>query len=298
MKSNEAEQFIRSALQDIYEAGEASNIAAMVVEHLSGKSRSERMLDAVAFSLEQEQSLNHYLQRLKQHEPVQYVLGESWFAGMQLFVDKNVLIPRPETEELVQWIIDDVKKEKPYVFERKIFEADQTHQLKIIDIGTGSGCIALALKKAMPVAEVWGCDVSEEALNVARRNGSTLNIRVDFQNANFLDVAQQKHLPSLDIVVSNPPYIPQKDKTSIQANVLNYEPHIALFVPDNDALVFYKALIEFGKHRLHKGGKIYMEIHEDLAKDVVSLFEGEHYSVIVRKDMQGKDRMVRAISNY
>ena len=198
----------------------------------------------------------------------------------------------------MQWIIDDVKKEKPYVFERKIFEADQTHQLKIIDIGTGSGCIALALKKAMPVAEVWGCDVSEEALNVARRNGSTLNIRVDFQNANFLDVAQQKHLPSLDIVVSNPPYIPQKDKTSIQANVLNYEPHIALFVPDNDALVFYKALIEFGKHRLHKGGKIYMEIHEDLAKDVVSLFEGEHYSVIVRKDMQGKDRMVRAISNY
>lgn len=146
----------------------------------------------------------------------------------------------------------------------------------------------------MPKAEVWGCDVSEKALNVARRNGSALDIRVDFQGMNFLDEAQQKQLPLVDIVVSNPPYIPFYNKEHMNPNVVNHEPHTALFVPNDDALLFYKALAQFGKQRLYKNGSIYVEIHEDLGHDVVTLFEKEGYvNVELKKDMQGKDRMVK-----
>ncbi len=224
-------------------------------------------------------------------------MNKAWFYGMELFVDNAVLIPRPETEELVEWIVNDIKASGKDVFERRPTEADETTKLKILDVGSGSGCIALALKKAMPKAEVWGCDVSEKALNVARRNGSALDIRVDFQGVNFLDAAQQKSLPTVDVVVSNPPYIPFKDKEEMNPNVVAHEPHTALFVPDNDALVFYKALAQFGKHRLYKNGSIYMEIHEDLGKNVVDLFHQEGYSHIeLRKDMQGKERMVRVVN--
>jgi release factor glutamine methyltransferase len=176
-------------------------------------------------------------------------------------------------------------------------EADQTTQLKILDVGTGSGCIALALKKAMPKAEVWGCDVSEEALNVARRNGSSLDIRVDFQGLNFLDKAQQKLLPTVDIIVSNPPYVPLKDKAEMQPNVVEYEPHTALFVPDNDPLIFYRAISQFGKKRLYENGAIYLELHEELGNAVVSLFKENGYTYAeLKKDMQGKNRMVKVIA--
>jgi len=176
-----------------------------------------------------------------------------------------------------------------------LMKADATRQLKIMDVGTGSGCIALALKKNMPRAEVWGCDVSEEALNIARRNGSLLNIRVDFQGVNFLDHGQQKHLPSVDIVVSNPPYVPLRDKDQMAHNVLNFEPHIALFVSNDDPLQFYRSLAAFGKHRLHKDGMIYAEIHEGMGEEVIQLFQSEGYkNMELRKDMQGKDRMVKA----
>jgi release factor glutamine methyltransferase len=215
---------------------------------------------------------------------------------LKLFVDRNVLVPRPETEELVDWIINDIKQKGLDVFEKNATDADQTTLLKILDVGTGSGCIALALKNKMPRAEVWGCDNSDEALNVARRNGSDLNIRVDFQGVDFLDEAQQRLLPSVDIIVSNPPYIPEKEQHTIAPNVLNYEPHQALFVPDNDALVFYRALARFAKIRLHAGGSIYMEIHEDLGKQVTDLFNNDGYAhTELHKDMQGKDRMVRVV---
>ena len=217
---------------------------------------------------------------------------------MELYVDKDVLIPRPETEELVDWIIKDVKASGKNVFTKKPGDADETTELKILDVGTGSGCIALALKKSMPLAEVWGCDISDRALNVARRNGSELNIRIDFQSVDYLDPAQQKHLPTVDILVSNPPYVPQKDKEEMRPNVLQYEPHTALFVDNNDPLVFYKALVEFGKHRLHPHGVIYMEIHENLGQDITRLFETNGYHVELRKDMQGKNRMVKAERNW
>lgn len=295
MKLFEAERYIKGQLKEIYEEQEAGNIAGLAIEHITGLAKTERV------SKKQEQLspfqlhlLQENLQRLKQREPIQYIMNKAWFYGMELYVDKNVLIPRPETEELVQWVVDDVKATGKDVFVRKPMEADETTQLKILDVGTGSGCIPLALKKVMPKAEVWGCDISEEALNVARRNGSSLDIRVDFQGLNFLDEEQQKLLPTVDIVVSNPPYVPFKEKEQMHANVVDHEPHTALFVPDNDPLIFYRALAAFGKKRLYENGSIYMEIHEEIGSDVVNLFKENGYSnVQLKKDMQGKNRMIR-----
>jgi release factor glutamine methyltransferase len=297
MKVAEAEKHSSLQLQQIYSEGEAAAIASMLLEHVTGNDRSARVKKrGTILSPEQMEKLQHGLQRLMQHEPVQYVTGKAWFMQMELFVDNSVLIPRPETEELVTWIIDDVKAAAKDFFERPPMQADKTTQLKILDVGTGSGCIALALKKMMPTAEVWGCDISDEALNVARRNGSTLDIRVDFQGMNFLDESQHALLPFVDVIVSNPPYIPVSNKESMMANVLNFEPHTALFVPHNDVLVFYRYLAMFGKQRLYANGSIYMEIHEDLSHEVIQLFESEGYqSVELKKDMQGKDRMVKAV---
>lgn len=294
MKLREAEQYAKDRLAGIYDASEAATITDWLMEHITHLSRSGRLSGRDA-DFESKEQLDGYLERLLQHEPVQYVLNKAWFQGMKLYVDKNVLIPRPETEELAEWITGDVKASRPEVFERSP-GADLTTALKILDVGTGSGCIALALKKHMPRAEVWGCDDSDAALNVARRNGSELDIRVDFQGVNFLDRAQQKLLPSVDIIVSNPPYIPFRNRQEMKPNVVNFEPHVALFVPDEDALVFYKALVDFAGHRLHPGGGIYMEIHEELGKDVQHLFEAAGFLIEIKKDMQGKERMVKAVN--
>ena len=296
MKLYEAEQWLKEQLRDVYDEREAGNIATWVLEKITGTGRLDRLVKRdqplVVHHLHE---LTRVVQRLQQFEPVQYVLGEAPFAGLKFFVDKNVLVPRPETEELVAWIVSNVKEEGKKVFEKATAGADKTDELKILDVGTGCGCIALALKNAMPLAEVWGCDSSDGALNVARRNGAELDARVDFIALNFLDAAQRRQLPTVDIIVSNPPYVPFKDKNTMQANVLEYEPHSALFVPDDDPLVFYEAIAEFGKTRLHPGGKLYVEIHEDLGSSVVMLFKKHGYSeVVLKKDLQGKDRMVRA----
>ena len=292
----EAERYTREQLEAIYDKREASNIADIVLEDVSSLSRIDRLREKEMMLHEtQLNQLNQYIRQLLQHEPVQYVIHKAWFCGMELYVDQRVLIPRPETEELVSWIISDSKASGKDVFIRRPMQADDTTKLKILDVGTGSGCIALALKKNMPKAEVWGCDVSEEALNVARRNGSLLDIRVDFQGLDFLDLNQQKLLPTVNILVSNPPYVPLNNKEQMHQNVVQYEPHTALFVPAHDPLVFYRALAQFGHHRLYPHGKIYMEIHEDLGEEVVILFENEGYhSIELRKDMQEKDRMVCA----
>jgi len=295
MKLYEAEQHLRHKLKAIYDSQEAANIADLAIEHITHIKRNDRLIKKEeTISKEQIEQLNQTVERLKNHEPIQYIMNKAWFYGLELYVDKGVLIPRPETEELVDWIIKDVKAKGLNVFDKKATDADATTQLKIMDVATGSGCIALALKNIMPRAEVWGCDISDTALNVARRNGSELNIRVDFQSVDFLDRAQQKHLPSVDIVVSNPPYVPKKDKQEMRPNVLQYEPHLALFVDDNDPMLFYKALLDFGKQRLHTAGAFYMEVHENLAQAVKELFANEGYQTEVRKDMQGKERMVRA----
>lgn len=295
MKIGEAEKYIIEGLTGIYEESESATIAQLVLEECTGQSRTYLLLNKKEpLPANQESKLKEYLQRLQQHEPVQYLLNKAWFYGMELYVDRNVLIPRPETEELVDWIVRDVKASGMPVFERGPMQADVTNQLKVLDVGSGSGCIALALKKAMPKAEVWGCDVSDEALNVARRNGAALDIRVDFQSINFLNEAEQSSLPIVDIIVSNPPYIPFSDKASMQANVLDYEPHTALFVPNDDALLFYKAIAQFARKRRYPNGAIYLEIHEDLGVAVENLFRSEGYQKVeIKKDMQGKERMVK-----
>ncbi|HTD93559.1 MAG TPA: HemK/PrmC family methyltransferase, partial [Chitinophagaceae bacterium] len=207
-------------------------------------------------------------------------LNESWFCGFRFYVDENVLIPRPETEELVEWIITDCRF--------------PIAELSILDIGSGSGCIPISLKRRLGKANVTGCDKSPAALGVARRNAESLGVQVGFSELDFLSPQDRAVLPSCDIIVSNPPYIPEKDRENMPVNVKDHEPAMALFVPSGDPLVFYKAISAFGKEHLQKNGKIYVEINESLGKEVIALFELLGYKTQLKQDMQGKDRMVKA----
>lgn len=281
MTMQEATYYLLNNLRTIYPEGEASQITDWVIEHLTGSKKAERMIYKNAAITEQEEKqLQQYTERLLNREPVQYVLNESWFCGLNLYVDKNVLIPRPETEELVEWIISNCK-----------FPVDE---LKILDIGTGSGCIPISLKRRIRKAEVWACDISEKALAVAKRNADALGADVNFMQLDILGKEQRNQLPEFDIIVSNPPYVPEKDKAQMQPNVLNYEPPTALFVPDNDPLVFYKAIAVFGKTHLNPKGTIYCEIHENLGSPVEEIFSSSGYTTELKKDMQQKDRMIKS----
>ena len=284
MTMQQATYFILNQLRTIYQEGEASQITDWVMEYLTGSKKAERMLyKNSAITNEEEALLHQYTERLMQHEPVQYILNESWFAGMKFYVDKNVLIPRPETEELVEWVITDNKSSPA--------------NLKILDIGTGSGCIPITLKKRIRNAVVWSCDVSNDALGVARKNAVTSGTDINFIQLDFLDKQTWNKLPSFDIIVSNPPYVPEKDAAQMQTNVLKYEPAMALFVPDNDPLVFYKAIAEFGKIHLNKNGNIYLEIYENPGEATTKLFQENGFSTEMKKDIQGKDRMIKAVYN-
>ena len=281
MKIQEANNHLTGQLKAIYEESEAENISDWVLEHITGKKRTDRIMNKEKpLNPEQASQLTQYLDRLLQHEPVQYVLSEAWFCGLKFYVDKNVLIPRPETEELVEWIISDCK-----------FPIDT---LSILDVGSGSGCIPIALKKRLGKADVWSCDISPEALRVANQNATTLGINVKFIELDFLNETKRENLPSFDIIVSNPPYIPEKDKDFMRLNVLNHEPATALFVPDNDELIFYKAIATFGKNHLTENGAIYTEINESLGETTSAMFQANGYKTELRKDMQGKERMIKA----
>jgi release factor glutamine methyltransferase len=289
MTFDEARIEIVKAIRHIYEQDEGSNIAELLIENITKLARSERILrrnDPLA--IPQQESLHSAIVRLRDHEPIQYVINEAWFAGMRFYVDKNVLIPRPETEELVEWVVSDCKS---------AIGNRQLANPKFLDIGTGSGCIAVALKNKLQDVEMWACDVSDEALNVARINADALRAAIDFVPMNFLDPDQRKQLPRADVMVSNPPYIPQNEKTRMKENVVNYEPIAALFVPDNDPLIFYKAIAEFGRAKLNKRGAIYVEIHETLGQSVKDLFLSAGFQTVdLKRDLQGKDRMIKATS--
>lgn len=281
MTMQEATYYLLNKLYSLYDKSEASQIADLVLENLTGSKKAERMIyKNEPITSAEENTLKQYTERLLQHEPVQYILNEAWFGNMKFYVDKNVLIPRPETEELIEWIISNCK-----------FPLDA---LKILDIGTGSGCIPVSLKRRLRKAEVWTCDISTEALEVANKNADNLCAEINFIHADFLDKKSWEQFPKFDIIVSNPPYIPEKDRSTMHENVLQYEPATALFVPDNDALVFYKAIAEFGKSHLNKEGSIFFEIHEDLGQEVTELMQAQGYSAELKKDMQQKDRMVRS----
>ena len=284
MTVQEATYFLLKKLRTIYPESESSQITDWIMEHLTGSLKTERMMyKNSTITVLEEEKLMQYVDRLMKHEPVQYILNEAWFCGLKFYVDRNVLIPRPETEELVEWIISNCKF--------------PVNELRILDIGTGSGCIPIALKRRLRKAVVESVDISEPALEVARKNASTLGTDVNFIQLDFLDPSNWNELPKVDILVSNPPYIPEENRSQMRPNVVNYEPETALFVPNDDPLLFYKAIAEFGKSNLNPGGTIYLEIHEELGPSTIALFQSHDYETEIKKDMQGKDRMIKLIIN-
>ena len=289
----EAQQQLQTALIELYDDREAANIADWVMEHVTGLRKIDRIMQKQSpLAPEKAARLQTYTRELLTHKPVQYVLHEAWFCGMPFYVDENVLIPRPETEELVEWVVENGNRQSAIGNNPKTATS-----LRILDIGTGSGCIPVSLKKKLPQAEVYACDVSEGALAIASRNAAAQQTSINFLQIDFLDQKSWSSLPEVDIIVSNPPYIPQSDKNTMLQNVLAYEPHLALFVPDNDALVFYDAIARFAQRSLANQGCVFVEIHEDLGKKTKELFESKGFNAEVKKDFQGKDRLVKAVFN-
>ena len=220
-------------------------------------------------------------------KPIQYVFGHTYFYGLQLKVNSNVLIPRPETEELVHWILD--------VVESKASHLSNQPNLHIIDIGTGSGCIAITLKKHLAEATVSAIDISESALKVARENAQLNEVDVNFATVDILQHNLQLEQTKYDLIVSNPPYIKEKEKSAMHQNVLTQEPHSALFVSDEEPLLFYKAIAEFALKTLNKAGLLFFEINEYLGSDTVAMLADKGFiNIELREDMQGKDRMILA----
>ena len=287
MTIKEQYRFFLQQLQTIYNLNEATVITDWVFESLAGIERFDVIKNPdLPLSVAKEEALSNSLTTLLQHKPVQYVLGEAWFYKMKLKVNEQVLIPRPETEELVQLVLTHVA-------------TDQIAAPTILDIGTGSGCIAIALKKNIPAAIVTAIDVSGEALLVAKENAINQDTAIRFFQTDFLNEVKWTDLPTFDIISSNPPYIPINEKEKLDINVTAFEPHQALFVPDNTPLLFYEKIAAFGKTHLNPGGKIFMETHEDYARETAGLFSPFYSEVAIKKDIFGKERMVVAgISLY
>jgi len=293
----EAQQRLIFQLFEIYDNREAANIADLVMEHITGWKKIDRILNKQVPLLNDKITLlEKFTTELLVHKPVQYVLNEAWFYGLKFFVNEHVLIPRPETEELVEWIVREVGDTR-YEVQNKNQDPENRHEhhtLRIFDVGTGSGCIPITLKKNLHSADIYTCDISKEALGVAQRNALEHQADIGLLHIDFLDISQWEHLPFFDIVVSNPPYIPLKDKETMRPNVIDYEPHLALFVENNDPLIFYRSIADFAKEKLRPGGIIFAELHEGLATGVQEVFAEKGFdNMEIKKDMQGKDRMIK-----
>ena len=269
---------LQTALSGIYEGHELTAIIRTICCDMLGIGTATYYLkEAVTLTSEQESLLRGIIDRLRQGEPLQYIEGKAPFCGMEFAVNSSVLIPRPETAELVDWIARE----------------HATQQPRILDLGTGSGCIAIALSKQLPQATIEACDISAEALTVAKENARMNEAPVSFFTHDMLDLGTP--LPhSYDILVSNPPYIRQSEAADMSIQVTEWEPHTALFVPDDDALRFYRAIAELGQtEALRPGGHIYVEINQALGKETVALFEAYGYQdVELRKDIYGNERMI------
>ena len=258
-----------------YSTAEAENLVNWLLEHHLGL----RRVDMMNFLEEKDlpEVLKLDFEKLKAGEPIQYILGKGPFYGRDFFVNEHTLIPRNETEELVHLIV----KENPHT------------GLKILDIGTGTGCIPISLALEMKSPDVYGIDISEKALELAKKNSDFLKANVTFLTCDILN--EMPNLPELDILVSNPPYIPEADKSEMHRNVLDFEPGLALFVPDQDPLLFYRVIGEKGKQLLKPGGKLYFEIHERFGSEMGELLSDLGYKEVkVVKDLNGKERIASA----
>lgn len=281
MNSKELYRKFLVELQAIYNLNEATVITDWVFDHIANIKKTDLIKNPLQkVPAPVIKKLNEKKAQLLLHQPVQYVMGQTTFYGLTFQVNDKVLIPRPETEELTSLIIN------TWQFETK--------QVSILDIGTGSGCIAVTLKKNLPSAKVMAIDASYEALEVAHKNAVANKTNVQINLFDFLDEKRWPELLLFDIIVSNPPYIPLKEKEKLDKNVVAYEPHDALFVPDNNPLLFYQKIAKFGRSHLNYNGKIYVETHEDYAKEVAALFKINYKEVLVKKDLFGKERMVIA----
>jgi release factor glutamine methyltransferase len=276
----------KTKLESIYDSRESENISDWIFENVTGLKKWERRYNEMDLKEIQTLDLNEYLEELLHHKPVQYVLNEAWFYKRKFFVNENVLIPRPETEELVEWIIDDVKSSE--------WEISLGESLQIIDVGTGSGCIPISLKKELQNTNITAIDISEKALFVAKKNAKELNAEIDFKHINFLNIDESASLLKYNIIVSNPPYIPIAEKEILAKNVTEFEPAVALFVENNNPYIFYEKIAVFAKSHLKDNGKIYVEVHEEYSKNVKDIFENKGFISTIKKDIYGKERMVKA----
>jgi release factor glutamine methyltransferase len=295
---------LKDRLQPLYDADEAVAVSHLFLEFITGLNKSDRLLKKdVLFTDRQQEQFDSKSKQLTKGKPIQYVTNSAWFMGREFLVNESVLIPRPETEELVQWIVDEVVSRKSLVVSPG--EIDVADKLRVLDIGAGSGCIGLSLARLLPNAVVTCADVSKEAIEVLKTNIEwvlTSNEKkkgmdnITLKTLDFLNETQRnKQLGRYELIVSNPPYIPASEKVNMHKNVKDYEPSIALFVPDSDALVFYRAIASFGKDHLSDNGYIYCELDAEHADACKALFEEQGYQdVEIKKDMHGNWRMLRA----
>ena len=276
-----AYEFLRKSIAEIYSDQEAASVSTIILEDVFGITKLKRLSNPEKeFNSTDLLRLTDFIKRLLNHEPVQYVTGIAHFMDLKLEVNSNVLIPRPETEELLQWIIDDF--------------LNSTKTVKVLDIGTGSGCIALALKKYLKSSEVYALDKSKNALNLAINNANKNQLEVYFIHDDILFLSS-KQLLKFDIIVSNPPYVLLSEKKLMNKNVLEHEPHLALFVDDSDPILFYKAIADYSLNNLNSKGLLYFEINEKYGEEIkIMLLNLNFINIELRKDFFGKDRFIKA----
>ncbi len=279
------------SLKNIQDEQEIESFFFILTEYLHDLKRVDLALNPnFEISEEEVEKWNVILTELQQEKPIQHITGEAWFYGLKFEVNENTLIPRPETEELVEWIIESIKSEV------------QSRKLEILDIGTGTGCIPISVKTNLPQANVSAIDISEKALEVAKRNAASNKVEINFIQTNILEVEDLSQLPTLnsqlptsfDIIVSNPPYVRNLEKQEIKKNVLDYEPHLALFVEDTDALLFYRKIAQLALKNLSPNGLLFFEINQYLGKETVELLDNLGFKNIeLKKDIYGNDRMIK-----
>ena len=270
---------IKKIIGNEYANGEASAMALMLLEDVAGISRTQALMGE---NVDEDTmgTLRTMAERIANGEPLQYVTGKAEFCGMSFKVNSDVLIPRPETEELVEWIVDVAKRKEGRV--------------RVLDIGTGSGCIAVSIAKNVGTAQVDAWDVSEGALRTARENAASNGVDVRFERVDVLSFDGKTSNEKYDIIVSNPPYICKSEAKDMERNVLEHEPHIALFVDDDDPLLFYRRIADIGNHLLNDGGLLFYEINRQYGAETIAMLQASGYSnIVIRQDQFGNDRMAK-----